>query len=209
MNQTARYIASVVLSLVVLGILYYGTFLPFKKSQLFIQVLGARGSFRSLTELEQTFDQALDYKGIGGVPSPIGQEELVRNTASYVLSFIQQNNDTQLIVPLADYAQKYYDPIIAYGRGMSFGQDMYLLGVMNEVMVVKTKDPKYLAAAHTYFSKALELGPKRPQALYGMFDIYRLEGNADAAKEIANQILSQWPKDDRTRQILNDLLKQN
>jgi hypothetical protein len=89
---------------------------------------------------------------------------------------------------------------------MSFEQDMYVMGAMNEFAFVKTKDVKYLNAADYYYSKGLELGPKRPQFLYGMFDIYRIVGDVNNAEKIAGQILSQWPGDDKTRAAFNDFL---
>jgi hypothetical protein len=90
---------------------------------------------------------------------------------------------------------------------MSFGQNLYLLGALNEVALVKTRDPKYLVAAKRYFLMGLERGPKRPQFLYGMFDVYRAEGDVVKTQEIANQILAQWPTDERTRQALAEFLE--
>lgn len=200
MNQTARYIIASVLSILIVLTWYVGSYAPFQKSRIFVHVLSVKNSFQSVQELEDTFSGALDYS------SPIGQEELVRNTGSYILSFAQQSDDADVIVPLVQYVTRYFDPIIARGRGMSFGQDLYLLGVLNEVTLVKTKDPKYLQAAHAYYAKALELGPRRPQPLFGMFDVYRFEGDAEGAKKIADQILAQWPTDTRTRDALDAFL---
>ncbi len=201
-NSTIRSIIASVLAVIVAMAWYFGSYRPFQKSQIFVRVISAKNSFQSLHELEDTFGEVFDY------PSPIGQEELVRNMTSYILNFIQQTNDPNLIVPLTQYAERYYAPIIARGSGMSFGQDLYLMGVINEVTLVKTKDPKYLTAAHNYYAKALELGPMRPQALFGMFDVYRFEGNVEGAKKIADQILAQWPNETKTRDALANFLKQ-
>ncbi len=201
MKHTARYIIASVLSILIIATWYVGSYEPFQKSQIFIRVLSLKNGFQSVQELEDTFSGALDY------PSPIGQEELVRNTGSYVLNFAQQSNDAGVIIPLVQYTTRYFDPIIARGRGMSFGQDLYLLGVLNEVTLVKTKDPKYLQAAEGYYAKALELGPKRPQSLFGMFDVYRFAGDAAGAKRIADQILAQWPTDTKTKDALDAFLK--
>jgi hypothetical protein len=201
MNQTARYIIASAVCILIAITWYVGSYEPFQKSQTFVHVLSVKNGFQSLQELEDTFSTALDY------PSPIGQEELVRNTGSYILNFAQQSNDTAVIVPLVQYITRYFGPVISRGRGMSFGQDLYLMGVLNEVTLVKTKDPKYLQAAHLYYAQALELGPKRPQALFGMFDIYRFEGDVQNTTRIANQILAQWPTDTRTKSALDAFLK--
>ena len=108
---------------------------------------------------------------------------------------------------LSDYLTSYYDPIITYGRGMSFGQNLYLLGAINELAFVQTKQLVYLQAADTYYNKGHDLGPKRPQFLYGLFDIYRMEGNSDKVKATVDQILAQWPNDTKTRGAYEEYLK--
>ena len=89
---------------------------------------------------------------------------------------------------------------------MSFGQDVYILGMINEIAFLKTKEPKYLQAAEKYFKMGQTLGPKRPQTLYGLLDVYRMSGNIDAFKKIADQVLSQWPDDARTSNLVNQML---
>jgi hypothetical protein len=75
---------------------------------------------------------------------------------------------------------------------MSFSQDVYILGALNEVAFLQTHDQTYVHAAEAYFKNALELGPHRPQSLYGLFDVYRMEGNASATIDIGNRIIAEW-----------------
>ena len=63
---------------------------------------------------------------------------------------------------------------------MSFGQDLYLLGAINETAYAHTGNPAYLAAAQRYYEEGVAMGPNRPQSLYGLFDVYRAEGNAES-----------------------------
>ncbi len=179
-----------------------GEFRPLAKSQIFIDTLRNLSSARSLQEFEKSVSVPLDYW------SPVGQEELVRNVANTILGTIQQNSDPKLIEELVNYIESYYKPVIDRGRGMSFEQNLYILGAINEMAFTKTGQLRYLQGAHKYYSKGLEIGPKRPQFLFGLFDIYRMEGDVKGTIDIAQQIMSQWPADTRTPQALDQYLSQ-
>jgi hypothetical protein len=200
MSPTLKRIIGVLAAIFILSIAYYGNYLPLNKSQTFIKTLQGLSSAHSLKEFEDMLSVPL------AIPSPIGQEELVRNSANIAMNLVQQNNDPKTIGEIINFLEKYYQPIIDYGRGMSFEQNLYVLGTINEIAFVKTHQIDFLRAADKYFRKGLELGPQRPQFLYGMFDVYRTEGNVDASKQIAAQILSQWPDDARTQQGLEQFL---
>ncbi len=202
-NPLARKVFAVLMSLFILFVAYYGSFLPMRKSQIFISTMQSLRSVNSVSGLKDAFAKPL------GAPSPIGQEELVRNSANVVLGVIQQTDKPDVIADLMNFMESSYQPIVERGRGMSFEQNLYILGALNELSFVKTRDPKYFNASKSYFSRGLELGPKRPQFLYGLFDIYRMEGNVDGVKNIADQILAQWPDDDRTKTALADFIAQS
>ena len=172
---------------------YYGSYLPLVKSQAFISALRSARGLGSFDEFKSTVSATLD------MPSPIGQEEHVRNTTSLALNIIGSADDPNLIAQVVDFVVGYYEPIAKRGTGMSFGQDMYILGALHETAFLKTRDAKYFERAKFYFEKGLELGPKRPQPLYGLFDIYRLEGNIQGTQKIVDQILGQWPEDERVK----------
>lgn len=139
--------------------------------------------------------------------SPIGQEELLRQFGSTILNILQDSNTPAEVVPeLVNHLNQYYLPIIEKGQGMSFNQNLYILGTINEVAFLKTNNPKYLLAAKSYYLKSFEIGPKRPQALFGLFDVYRIEGDVENTKKIANQILEQWPGEERTKGALQTFL---
>ncbi len=200
MNKSARQIIAVSLSIAVLIVAYFGSYLPMVKSLTFISTMRQSGGVRTVQDLEQLFSVPLDY------PSPIGQEELVRNLASTIAGTLGNISDPAVIKELVRYVESYYKPIIDRGKGMSFGQNLYLLGLINETAYLKTNDKKYLDAASAYFKKAYELGPKRPQSLYGLLDVYKAEGNIEAFKKIADQLLSQWPNDERSKAIISAVL---
>lgn len=200
MNSDIKKSIAVSAAIFILLAAYYGSYLPMRKSTVFIEAMRSSSKIKTISDFESAFSVPLDYS------SPIGQEELVRSMANTINGSLQNVSDPKAVSELVNYAEKYYAPIIARGRGMSFGQDVYILGMINEIAFLKTKEPKYLQTAGKYFKMGQILGPKRPQSLYGLFDVYRLEGNIDESKKIADQILSQWPDDARTSNLVNQML---
>ena len=188
MNPFSKKVIAVAVSIAILSIAYYGEYLPLRKAQMFIATLQSLQSTppSSLNDLETRLSVPLDY------PSPIGQEELVRNTANSVLNFVQQSPNATSTDALVNYLMSYYTPILDRGRGMSFGQDLYLVGAVNEIAFSKTGQTNFLSTAQQSYEEGQILGPNRPQPLYGLFDIYRAEGNVASATAVANTIISNW-----------------
>lgn len=201
MNQEIKKAITVSASIFIALVAYYGSWLPMQKSILFIDSMQKASNARTISDFEQTFSVPLDAQ------SPIGQEELVRSTANTIANSLKNVSDPRGVTELIKFAKSYYQPIIERGRGMSFGQDVYMLGAMNEFAYIKTGDKNYLLAAEGYFKRETELGPKRPQGLYGLLDVYRMEGRMDDFKRIADQVLQQWPADTRTKNIVDQVLK--
>lgn len=191
MDRTIKGTIAAVVCLVILAMAVYGSYMPMRKSEMYI---GTLQNFQaqpptSLQDLENRLSVPLDY------PSPIGQEELVRNTANSVLSLIQRGTDATTTAALIGFLNGYYDPILAQGKGMSFGQDVYLEGAINEVAFAQTGNPNYLENALQYYREGNMLGPNRPQPLYGLFDVYRAMGDVTDTQIIAQKILMNWPMD--------------
>jgi hypothetical protein len=191
MDRTYKTTIAVVISLCILAVAVYGSYMPMRKSEIFI---GTLQNFQvqpptSLQDLEARLSVPLDY------PSPIGQEELVRNTANSVLSLVQRGSDATTTGALIGFLDSYYGPFLARGKGMSFGQDLYLEGAVNEIAFAQTGASNYLQDALKYYQEANVLGPNRPQALYGLFDVYRAIGDATDTKAVAATILANWPTD--------------
>ncbi len=200
MNPTVKKIIGLAATAAVFAVLYYGTWLPLDASMAFIGAL--RTQVKSVSQFEQVFSPPLDLSA----SSPIGYEELVRNTGNTVLSIIQQNtSNPQVTEALLAYLESYYKPVVARGKGMSFEQNLYILGAANEIAYLQTKKPEYLNASIQYFNQGLALGPKRPQFLYGMFDALRMKGDVHDARIVGEQILSEWPTDMKTAQALASL----
>lgn len=203
MTTTTKRAVAIIIVILVVTIAVYGSYFPMRKAEMFISTLqGLQSSpVSSLNDLEARLAVPLDY------PSPIGQEELVRNTANNILGFISQGADPTSTAVLISFLNAYYEPIISRGRGMSFGQDLYLLGAINETAYAHTGNPAYLAAAQRYYEEGVAMGPNRPQSLYGLFDVYRAEGNAESSTAVAEQIMTNWPTDTNIAQSLSAFLK--
>lgn len=202
MDSTIKKVIAGVITALVVSVGIYGSYLPLRKAQIFIGVLQGLQSnpANSLTDLEGRITIPLDY------PSPIGQEELVRNVANSVLSFVQRSQDATTTADLLGFLHTYYDPILNAGVGMSFGQDVYLMGAINEIAFGNTGNPQYLVDAQKYYAIGNTLAPDRPQPLYGLFDVYRNEGDVADTVKTANKILSNWPDDTRIQQALAQFL---
>ena len=194
-SNTKKFVA-IAASILLVVIAYYGSYLPLKKSGLHIKATRDLSGTLSVGDFQDRLSIALN------APSPIGREELVRQAASMSLNILKNVQGQPMVVSsLVSFVEKNYEPLIARGHGLSFGQDIYLLGVINEVAFLNTNDPKYLESAKRYFLTALEIGPTRTQPLYGLFDVYRAEGNLEELKKIVDQILEQWPDDENVRRI--------
>jgi hypothetical protein len=199
-DRTYQRVIAVIIVAAIFGIAVYGSYLPMRKAQMFITTLQGlqtqQGEATSLQDLENKLSVPLDY------PSPIGQEELVRNMANSVLSFVQEGGGATSTEDLISYMNSYYDPILSQGKGMSFGQDLYLEGAINEIAFAETGDPTYLQAAQQWYLEGNQLGPNRPQPLYGLFDVYRAEGDTTDTIAVGTTILKNWPSDTSIQQAM-------
>jgi tetratricopeptide (TPR) repeat protein len=197
-DRTYQKVAAIIIAAAILGVTVYGTYLPMRKAQMFIATLQSLQSSpaTSLSNLESRISVPLDY------PSPVGQEELVRNMANSVLAFVQQGADPSSTAELMNFLGGYYNPLLDRGKGMSFGQDLYLEGAINEIAFATTGNQSYLTAAKAWYEKAHQLGPNRPQALYGLFDIYRAANDKTDTIATAQKILANWPSDARIQTAL-------
>jgi hypothetical protein len=199
-DRTYQRVAAIIIVAAIFGVAAWGSYMPMRKAQMFITTLQGlqtqQGQATSLQDLENKLSAPLDY------PAPIGQEELVRNMANSVLSFVQQSTDATSTGALIGYLNGYYNPILNAGKGMSFGQDLYIEGAINEISFAQTGDPTYLIAAQKWYTEGVALGPNRPQSLYGLFDVYRAESDTTGTIAIGSTILRNWPTDTRIQQAM-------
>jgi hypothetical protein len=201
MDTDIRKAVATILAVVLVVVMWYGSYLPMQKSYAYIDMLQRLGTV-------QSWDQ---FVGLVTVPldmmSPIGQEELVRNFGGTIAMRIVQTNGSNptLMDQVFAMVNRYMGPIMASGRGLSFDQNAYMMAALNQTAYLSSKDPKYLNDAEKFFKLGLEKSPNRPQFLYGLFDIYRTNGDKVKAKETADKILSLWPDDVRVGAALQEV----
>lgn len=197
-DRTPQKIIAVACTVGLVAIAYIGSYLPYQKSSGFISSMQLFGTVRSWDDLQAIMAAPLD------APSPIGQEELVRNSSNVIVNLVRAvggPNKIDIIHRAMVFMGNYYGPILAKGRGLNFTQNLYVFSSLNEEAYVATNDPAYLAAAEKYLTEGLSLSPNRPQFLYGLFDVYRLEHNRAAAERTREKILELWPNDQQVRGI--------
>jgi tetratricopeptide (TPR) repeat protein len=201
-QSLVRKTTGVILAVTLLIIAYLGSYLPMRKSTAFIRGMRAVEAISANGKLTpELFENIMTASLLA--PSPIGQEELVRQATGMVMDLVQRGIDEP--ERMVNFAESFYTPIVERGRGMSFSQDLYVLGLVHQAALMGTRDGRHLAAAIAYFEEGLRLSPDRPQFLYGLFDAYRLAGDFDRARETGEKIISLWPADVRVTRILGEL----
>lgn len=204
MQPLIRKTIGLIIAVTLLLLAYLGSFLPMRKSAAFIRGLRTVEAAAAAGEITPDLFERIMFQPLIA-PSPIGQEELVRQATGMVLDVIQQSGGPEGVERLINFAESFYTPIIERGRGTSFSQSLYVLGLMHQTAAVKTRDGRYLAVAQAYFEEGLRRGPDRPQFLYGLLDLYRMTGDFDRAREAGERILALWPSDERVRKALEEL----
>ena len=97
MNPSIKKIVIVIVIVIVLFAIYYGSFLPLRKSQSLVRAMRSVGAARTVDDLEKILSQSLDFY------SPVGQDEIMRQVANLILDVLMQQKDlpqeeTRLIV---------------------------------------------------------------------------------------------------------------
>lgn len=201
MNILTKQIIAVGFSILILIVIFYGNYLPLKKSEAFIEAASILRSdkVKTLNDFFTVMSKPLNIK------SPFGQEELVRQLTNYTAQIISQDKNKELINVVMEYVNGYLNPILKRGKGLSFNQNLYLAGRLNLAAYQSTGDEKYLKKAEEIFNWSYSLGPKRPQALYGLFYICQFKQDKECLGRWGNEILNYWPEAQDIKNILIEI----
>ncbi len=194
-----RFIVASLISLIVLVLWYFGSYLPLKKSQLYVQGLRALQTAepRSLQEFNNLFDPVLDSY------SPIGQDELVASYLDFIINVINQQTDQQLIMTLVSQAERRVAPILEAKKGFNFSQILFDIGRIYQIAAYKLKSQSYYEKSVELYKEGLKFSPNRPIFLYGLFELYKFGGDKEGEKEVGTTILKYWPGDEEVRKSLS------
>lgn len=201
MNYPLKKFVIVIVIVIVMIAMYFGSYLPFRKGQLLIEVIQNAKLARTVDEFEKTISQSLDFY------SPTGQNESVRQIGNIVLNVLASQNDLPkpIAEELLDFTAKYFEPIIQVKRGGNLSQNFLILGYLYQTVGLRFNESSYMEKAIDYYKEGLKISPKRPQFLYNLLEIYQAQKDSASAKGIAEKILEYWPNDEKIREKLENL----
>jgi hypothetical protein len=201
MPRLTRQLISIAVAAMLAAVAVYGSYQPIHKSRLFYHAVQNIGTVHSPPQFAALLSPALD------APSPIGQVEMVWETAALVLTLIQMPDTPPAVTAeLANFVNGYFLPILQRGKGIGFLLTLYNVGTINVVAYIQTRNPTFLGAAEKLLSRGLEASPNRPEFLYALLDVYRLAENTEKVQAVADTILRLWPDDEGTRAALAEYL---
>ena len=201
MNSLTKKIIAITLSLFIAYLIYYGSFLPFRKAQKYIKTRETQ--VNSLDQFNALYDGLLNY------PSPAGQDEIV-SAYLEILSILidreasNKNFNEQLVRHLVGKAEEWAGPIIEKGAGFSFSKIIFNFANVYRSATIVLQDEEYYKKAIRFYALGLEYSPDRTIFLYNLFDMYRFGGDKENARKIGERIMKVY-KDEKVGQILQDL----
>lgn len=191
MKDLFKQLFVVLLILAALSSIYLGAYAPLAKAKSYIHALRSVPQAGSFEEFKQIFDVPLTFS------SPVGQEEVVKYTASNILDIIAQPNQPESVMrALADYIEPYI-----------FQNDVRHLILMGQIYYTLWmnygRQEADFEKAVGYFQKVRAIGPKLPPALYSLFSLYKEHGDTAKAKDAGRAILEYWPSDKEVSRFVN------
>lgn len=192
---------AIILVAFMVGVMYFGSFLPLRKSQKYIEARQTQ-----VTTLEQ-FNNL--YDGVLGYSSPVGQDEIVANYLEIISNTINQEQkaakpNTEIVRSLVTRAEKWALPIVNRRAGFGFSQTLFSLGSVYRSATIVLQEEVYYKKAIEMYRLGLEFSPDRQIFLYSLFDMYRFGKDNENARRVGERILEVY-KDDNIKQILKDL----
>ena len=203
MDKEAKQILSFLGIAAVIAGFIYGSYLPLMKSQALAAVLNEINGNLTVNQFEA------DFRGVLNYPSPVGQYEVLKQLNNEVVGFLQ--NSKSIPQPVADevvkFTMSYNAPIIASGRGLNFAQFLVASGNMYQFMGQIYGNKADLDQAAAFYKEGLGFSPRRPQFLYGLFDVYLSEKDVPDALRVGEEIVAYWPTDSQAKADLEKLGK--
>jgi len=201
MNQLSRQVIAVAITGLLVWALYFGSWLPLRKSQQYIQT--RQTEIKSLEQFNSVYDVVLGYQ------SPVGQEEVVANYLELIASIIdeeskRENPNKEVIHALVGKAEEWALPIVERRVGFSYSQILFSFGGVYRSATIVLQDQTYYQKAVDMYKLGLEFSPDRQVFLYSLFDTYRFGGDKENARKIGERIVEVY-KDGGVAQILQNL----
>jgi len=180
-----------IITLIILSLLgiIFGAYIPFKKAQLYISAAYQMNSIRTTKQFEEVFDKVFNYN------SPIGDYEVARFLGDNLLNLIAAPENPENV---SRFLLEYLEPKMKTDDT----RHLLLLAQMYYFLWQKSGKESDFLKSEEYYQKALTYGPKLPQLLYGLFDLYKAKGDKEKLKQVAETILKYWPEDEKVKEAL-------
>jgi hypothetical protein len=195
MTGRNKKIAAAAASGFLLFVCYYGSYLPVRKSEMYVYAERKIANASSMNDVIDILSAPLDQ------PSPIGQEDLLKRSAELVGVLIDKYGAKAptIVPPLIHFLERYRGRYAARGPSVSSDRIVFVMANANLRAYAFLHQQQYLDAARRYYELGLANGPRLPRFIYPLFDVYILEGNLDGAKAMGNLIVTYWPEDYSSR----------
>lgn len=189
MNSSLKQIIAGLITIAILILMYFGAYLPLRKSQIYIKAMFnfRSGKVHSVQDFTDSFGSALNFY------SPIGQDEVVSYYSGIVINVINQQNNAQIIEILMKQAEDAMTPILKKQKGFVFNQNLYNFAMVYKIAALKLKNEIYFQKSLDLFNEGLKYSPNRLIFLSGLFDLYQIKGDNEKMREISDIILKYWP----------------
>jgi len=178
-------------------LIYLSAYLPYKKAYLYISAMNESRKAKTLDEFLIPFNRFFNFW------SPVGNPEGIRFFAGDVSGILRNESlPKEVAKELAEYSFNLLNSDVKGMKGLNYAQGILYEAEIAYVYGILHKDEGYLKKAEELYKKGLELSPKRPQFLYGLFGLYLNTGRKEEAKKIGEEILKYWPNDEKIKSII-------
>ena len=202
MNKSYKIIIATIISLLMIYLVYAGSYLPIRKGQFFISAYSSQP--KSLDDFNNIYNQAIDFY------SPIGKDEVISSWMGVVLDLLTSSKSPPNRAVADDLIRQSGDrmiPIIKKGSGFLYSQNLYKLGLIYKTGATMFQDQNYLNQAISVLELGLKSSPLRPIFLYNLFELYYYKHDVSGLKATGEVILKYWPQETQVKQVVDSLGK--
>lgn len=201
MDKPIKKLIATLATSIILVLMYFGSYLPLRKSQLYIKAMFdlQSGKIRSIQDFNTAFGSALNFY------SPIGQDEITSQYLNILANVISQQTDKDIIEILTKQAENIMEPILKTGKGFGYSQNLYGFARLYELVAQKLNSNAYLQKSVDMLKLGLENSPNRYIFLEELFNAYQMKGDKIKIKEIGETILKYSSDNEKIKEAIKSL----
>lgn len=193
MKKIIKTILCPIFILLSLLFFYFGGVLPFLTARRYITALYQLPNIMNIADFENVFNPVLDsYSFVGG-------EEIVNFITSAIVKQPERlDNTNDTMRELVNYIEPH----------LSQNNVKHLLNIADSYSILWRRrggESDDFVKAENYYLKVCQIGPKLPQALYGLLNLYSMKEDKEKIREAMETILRYWPDDEKTKNMLESL----